>query len=205
MSTLRAASSSRWRCSSGSVSGGSSVELAVEAHAGRDVAEELVDRGDADRREHRVAVGVGEREVAHCVARGRACGRRRRRAASRPRRGRRGGCGSSQPSPYGSSFTVSGASTTFWFTSSTSPESGAIRSETALTDSTSPYDSSFATVEPCVGRLVVDELAERVLREPGDAERRLVALDPRPVVLGVVLAGRRDTTPLPATQRSSRL
>ena len=44
----------------------------------------------------------------------------------------------SQPSPYGSSFTVSGASTTFWFTSSTSPESGEIRSETAFTDSTSP-------------------------------------------------------------------
>jgi hypothetical protein len=44
----------------------------------------------------------------------------------------------SQPSPYGSSFTVSGASTTFWFTSRISPESGEIRSETALTDSTSP-------------------------------------------------------------------
>ena len=38
-----------------------------------------------------------------------------------------------------------------------------------------------------VRRLVVDELAERVLREPRDAEDRLVALDARPVVLGVVL------------------
>ena len=57
----------------------------------------------------------------------------------------------SQPAPYGSSFTVSGASTTAWFTSSTSPESGAIRSETALTDSTSPYDSSFEIVEPSSG------------------------------------------------------
>jgi hypothetical protein len=49
-------------------------------------------------------------------------------------------CGlrSSQPLPYGSSFTVSGASTTRWFTSSTSPESGAMTSDTALTDSTSP-------------------------------------------------------------------
>ena len=36
-------------------------------------------------------------------------------------------------------------------------------------------------------RLEVDELAERVLRPPGDAEHRLVTLDPRPVVLGVVL------------------
>ena len=57
----------------------------------------------------------------------------------------------SQPSPYASSFTVSGASTTAWFTSSTSPESGAIRSETALTDSTSPYGLSFSTVAPTAG------------------------------------------------------
>ena len=33
----------------------------------------------------------------------------------------------------------------------------------------------------------MDELAERVLGEPGDAERCLVALDAGPVVLGVVL------------------
>jgi hypothetical protein len=39
---------------------------------------------------------------------------------------------------------------------------------------------------PDLWRLEVDELAERVLREPGDPERRLLALDPRPVVLGVV-------------------
>ena len=57
----------------------------------------------------------------------------------------------SQPSPYGSSFTVSGSSTTFWLTSSTSPESGATMSDTAFTDSTSPYDESFATVEPDSG------------------------------------------------------
>ncbi len=44
----------------------------------------------------------------------------------------------SQPWPYGSWLTVSGASTTVAFTSSTSPESGEIRSETAFTDSTSP-------------------------------------------------------------------
>jgi len=57
----------------------------------------------------------------------------------------------SQPLPYGSSFTVSGASTTAAFTRSTSPESGAIRSDTAFTDSTSPYDSSFEMVEPSSG------------------------------------------------------
>src|SRR2546428_2555765 len=40
---------------------------------------------------------------------------------------------------------------TAWFTASTSPESGAVTSETAFTDSTSPYEASFATVEPSVG------------------------------------------------------
>src|SRR5919204_5469694 len=40
---------------------------------------------------------------------------------------------------------------------------------------------------PRFGWLEMDEFAERVLREPGDPERRLVAVDPRPVVLGVVL------------------
>ena len=45
------------------------VELAAKRNAGRDVAEELLDRGDADRREHRLAIGVGEREVAHASAR----------------------------------------------------------------------------------------------------------------------------------------
>ncbi len=44
------------------------VERAVEADAGGDVAEELVDRGDADRAQHLLPVGVGEGEirVAHC-------------------------------------------------------------------------------------------------------------------------------------------
>jgi len=53
--------------------------------------------------------------------------------------------------PYGSSFTVSGASTTAWLTSSTAPESGAITSETAFTDSTSPYDEPCATEAPASG------------------------------------------------------
>src|SRR5216684_1549453 len=39
----------------------------------------------------------------------------------------------------------------FWLTSSTSPDSGAITSETAFTDSTSPYDVSFVTVAPASG------------------------------------------------------
>ena len=45
------------------------VELARIANAARDVPEQLLDGGDADRREHRLAVGVREREVAHCVSR----------------------------------------------------------------------------------------------------------------------------------------
>src|SRR5207302_671780 len=57
----------------------------------------------------------------------------------------------SQPSPYGSSLTVSGAPTTFWFTSTTSPDSGATRSETAFTDSTSPYEVPCVTVAPPAG------------------------------------------------------
>ena len=54
-------------------------------------------------------------------------------------------------------------------------------------------------------RLVVDELAERVLGEPGDAERRLVALDPGPVVLGVVQQIVGVALGAATDQRSSRL
>ena len=39
---------------------------------------------------------------------------------------------------------------------------------------------------PCLRRLEMDDLAERVLRVPGDPERGLVAVDSCPVVLGVV-------------------
>ena len=45
-------------------------QLAVEADGGRDLLEEVVDRRDADRAEHLLAVGLGEREEArHCSAR----------------------------------------------------------------------------------------------------------------------------------------
>src|SRR5262245_52570209 len=85
----------------------------------------------------------------------------------------------SQPSPYGSSFTVSGSSTAFWLTSTTVPESGELRSDLAV-------GAPLRHVRTLLGWLEVDELAERVLCEPGDAEGRLVAVDPRPVVVGVV-------------------
>ena len=50
--------------------GGLERELALEANASGDLLEELVDRRDADRLEHLLAVGVGEREEPrHCSAR----------------------------------------------------------------------------------------------------------------------------------------
>ena len=77
----------------------------------------------------------------------------------------------SQPSPYGSSLTISGSSTAFWFTSSTSPDSG----EIDVRDGLDRLDLAVGRVlrdgRADLGRLEVDELAERVLREPGDAER----------------------------------
>ena len=48
--------------------GGLEGELPPEADALRDVAEELVDRGDPDRGQHGLAVCVGEWEEAHCSA-----------------------------------------------------------------------------------------------------------------------------------------
>src|SRR5215218_3785663 len=57
----------------------------------------------------------------------------------------------SQPSPYGSSLTLSGSSESASLTSSTSPDSGATTSETAFTDSTSAYGWSLEIVEPTSG------------------------------------------------------
>src|SRR4051794_6572353 len=127
------------------------IELAAEAHAFGNVAEELLDRRDADRLEHRITVAVGEREerVRHCSAS--TC---RYAATSSSDSGSDGSASrirTSHPSPYGSSFTVSGASTTFWLISTISPDSGAITSETAFTDSISPYGWSRVIVAPTCG------------------------------------------------------
>ena len=43
--------------------GGFEVELTPEADTGRNVPEEVVDRGDADRVQHLLQVALGEREV----------------------------------------------------------------------------------------------------------------------------------------------
>ncbi len=71
------------------------VERPVEPDAPGDVLEELVDRRDADRGEHRLLVGVREREVAHGLATGprtMPC-RRSRRGGRPPRPCRSCGCG----------------------------------------------------------------------------------------------------------------
>src|SRR5206468_4082400 len=112
------------------------LELTVEPDARGQVGEELLDVGDADLLQHRLAIGVCQREVRH------ACSSRCRRYASTSSsasasEGSERRTRTSHPSPYGSSFTVSGASTIARLTSTTSPESGAITSETAFTDSTS--------------------------------------------------------------------
>src|SRR5262249_807821 len=112
------------------------VEAFAESHAFGDLAEELLDGADSNRLEHRLAVAVGEREVAHSEATSAlyaAASMRASASEASPRRIR-----TSQPSPFGSSFTVCGASTALRLTALTTPDSGAIRSETALTDSTSP-------------------------------------------------------------------
>jgi hypothetical protein len=44
------------------------LEVACEPDATGDVAEEFVNRRDPDRGQHLLAIGVGEREVAHCVS-----------------------------------------------------------------------------------------------------------------------------------------
>ena len=41
------------------------LELALQPDACGDVPEELLDGLDADRRQHRLPVGVGQREIAH--------------------------------------------------------------------------------------------------------------------------------------------
>ena len=71
-------------------------------------------------------------------------------------------------------------------TSTISPDSGAITSETALTDSTSAYDSSFVTVVPTSGGSKKTtspraSWANQVMPNVGD-----VAVDAGPVVLRVV-------------------
>src|SRR3989442_2158274 len=56
-----------------------------------------------------------------------------------------------QPRPYGSAFTVAGACGSPVLTSTISPDTGANRSETALTDSTTPNGFFAVAVAPTFG------------------------------------------------------
>src|ERR1700751_3711163 len=57
----------------------------------------------------------------------------------------------SQPPPYGSELIGWGSSSSASFTATISPDSGAITSDTAFTDSTSAYGSSLRTRVPTAG------------------------------------------------------
>src|SRR6266516_292063 len=126
------------------------VQRPVEANAFGQIGEQLLERLDADRLEHRVAVGVCQGEVAQ------PCSARYRSYASASisdsaSLGAESRTRAIHPSPYGSVLTVSGASTIARLTSTISPESGATTSETAFTDSTSAYGLPAVTVAPCSG------------------------------------------------------
>ena len=92
----------------------------------------------------------------------------------------------SQPSPYGSSLIVSGA---FDHGLVDGDDLAGERCD-QVGDRLHGLDLAVRLVlrdlRALLGRLEVDEVAERVGGEPRDPERRLVALDARPVVLGVV-------------------
>ncbi len=65
-----------------------------------------------------------------------------------------------QPSPYGSLLTSSGSPASASFASTTSPPTGANRSLTALTDSTTPNVGAWVEGRPDVGQLDEDDVAE---------------------------------------------
>ena len=93
--------------------------------------------------------------------------------------------------PCGSVLTASGLSLSAVFTSTTSPDTGAYSSDTALTDSIVPNDCPASSVVPDVRQLDVDDVAELLLRVVGDADLAAIAgqLDPL-VVFRVLEAGR---------------
>ena len=64
---------------------------------------------------------------------------------------------------------------------------GANSSETAFTDSIVPNTCPAVIVDADVGQLDVDDVAELLLREVGDADRAGVAVDANPLVLFRVL------------------
>ena len=136
--------------------------------------------------EHRLAIGVGQREVSRHYSstslRYPSTSRRRVHL----RRVGRGGCGRASPRRRGPRSPSPARRRPA--RSRRRPRPRAARRRRTRPSRTRPRRTSrpSRSCAPTCGRLVVDELAEGVLRVPGDAEHGLVALHPRPVVLGVV-------------------
>ena len=99
-----------------------------------------------------------------------------------------------QPAPYGIWLICSGASIERLVDLDDGAGDAASRSPTP-TSSTRPRRRSrrAITVEPDVGEVDVDHVAERVLREIGDADPSADAVDRHPLVLGRCTGARRET------------
>ncbi len=65
-----------------------------------------------------------------------------------------------QPAPYGSAFTSSGSPARAAFASTTGPDTGANRSLTALTDSTTPNAALWVKRPADLGQLDEDDVPE---------------------------------------------
>ena len=116
---------------------------------------------------------------------------RRRRAVRRAGRRRAIRTRSIQPAPYGSLLTSSGLPASSSLAAITSPLTGANRSLTALTDSTTPKARELLERATGVGQLDEDDVTELVGGVRRDPDRGLVALDADPlVIVGVAQVGR---------------
>src|SRR6185503_20625399 len=127
-------------------------QRARQPRLGRDLGQEILDPARADRLQHRALVLRRVRQVAHqwppCARNSSYCA-----AVSRSFHclASEGVTTSIQPLPYGSAFTVSGFWASTALTSATCPEIGAKRSDTALTDSTTPNAWCAVTLAPAFG------------------------------------------------------
>ena len=91
----------------------------------------------------------------------------------------------------GALLTASGRSLSAVLTAVTVPESGANSSDTAFTDSMVPNAWPLVSVGADLGQLDVDDVAQLLLGEVGDADGALVALHLHPLVVVRVLQRRR--------------
>src|SRR5229473_1238224 len=101
------------------------IEQALMARRNRHIGKQRVDRWGADRREHRLAVGIGQRQIAHhsCSATKASYAALSISESSSLGSARRSF--KNQPSPIASAFTLAGSPTIAALTATTSPETGA--------------------------------------------------------------------------------